>query len=52
MLSLALVVSVTVLTLDYWAGAAKGVDAIGTTIRRELPPNARIVSVTSTVQPC
>lgn len=51
LLSLALVVSLTVLSLDYWAVEHRQREAwmpLALTIRRDLPSNARIVSVTST----
>ena len=50
-LSLALVVSLTVLSLDYWAVEHRQREAwmpLALTIRRDLPSDARIVSVTST----
>ena len=51
LLSLALVVSLTVLSLDYWAVEHRQREAwmpLALTIRRDLPSDARIVSVTST----
>ena len=51
LLSLALVVSLTVLSLDYWAVEHRQRQAwmpLALTIRRDLPIDARIVSVTST----
>jgi len=51
LLSLALVVSLTVLSLDYWAVEHRQREAwmpLARTIRRDLPSDARIVSVTST----
>jgi hypothetical protein len=50
-LSLALMVSLTVLSLDYWAVEHRQREAwmpLALTIRTELPSDARIVSVTST----
>ena len=50
-LSLALAVSITVLSLDYWAVEHRQQQAwmpLALTIRRDLPNDARIVSVTST----
>ena len=50
-LSLALAVSLTVLSLDYWAVEHRQREAwmpLALTIRRDLPSDARIVSVTST----
>lgn len=51
LLGLALMVSLTVLSLDYWAVEHRQRDAwmpLALTIRRDLPSEARIVSVTST----
>ena len=51
LLSLALVVSLTVLSLDYWTVEHRQQKAwmpLALTIRRDLPSDARIVSVTST----
>ena len=51
LIGLALVVSLTVLSLDYWAVEHRQRDAwmpLALTIRRDLPSEARIVSVTST----
>jgi 4-amino-4-deoxy-L-arabinose transferase-like glycosyltransferase len=51
LLSLALVVSLTVLSLDYWAVEHRQRQAwmpLALTIRKDLPIDARIVSVTST----
>ena len=51
LLGLALVVSLTVLSLDYWAVEHRQRQAwmpLALTIRRDLPPDARIVSITST----
>ena len=51
LIGLALVVSLTVLSLDYWAVEHRQRDAwmpLALTIRRDLPGEARIVSVTST----
>ena len=51
LLGLALVVSLTVLSLDYWAVEHRQQEAwmpLALTIRRDLPSEARIVSVTST----
>lgn len=51
LLSLALVVSLTVLSLDYWVVEHRQREAwmpLALTIRRDLPSEARIVSVTST----
>ena len=50
-LSLALAVSLTVLSVDYWALEYRQQEAwmpLALTIRRDLPSDARIVSVTST----
>ena len=51
LIGLALVVSLTVLSLDYWAVEHRQRDAwmpLALTIRKDLPSEARIVSVTST----
>ncbi|QNJ01347.1 dolichyl-phosphate-mannose-mannosyltransferase family protein [Synechococcus sp. A15-62] len=51
LIGLALVVSLTVLSLDYWAVEHRQREAwmpLALTIRRDLPSDARIVSVTST----
>ena len=51
LLGLALVVSLSVLSMDYWAVEHRQQQAwmpLALTIRRDLPSDARIVSVTST----